>query len=142
MRRATIALALALALGVAAPAFADTVDVLKANTLVLTAQGGGTTVVLVEDGGRLEQINARGMWAAGFWSMQERGFCWTARGESEVCIPMPADKAVGDSWEIKGPTGKVAWTAEIREGRADLEVVGEAAKAGAAVDAAASETRE
>jgi hypothetical protein len=140
MRRAAIALALVL--GVAAPASADTMDVLKANTLVLTAQDGGTTVLLISDTGRLQQVNARGMWAAGFWSMNERGFCWTARGESEVCIPMPADKAVGDSWEIKGPTGKVAWTAEIQEGRADLEAVGEAAKAGAAVDAAASEAKE
>jgi hypothetical protein len=137
MRRAAIALALVL--GVAAPASADTMDVLKANTLVLTAQDGGTTVLLISDTGRLQQVNARGMWAAGFWSMNERGFCWTARGESEVCIPMPADKAVGDSWEIKGPTGKVAWTAVIREGRADLEAVGEAA---AAVDAAASEAKE
>jgi hypothetical protein len=140
MRRAAIALALVL--GVAAPASADTMDVLKANTLVLTAQDGGTTVLLISDTGRLQQVNARGMWAAGFWSMNERGFCWTARGESEVCIPMPADKAVGDSWEIKGPIGKVAWTAEIQEGRADLEAVGEAAKAAAAVDAAASEAKE
>ena len=129
MRR--VAIALGLAIGLSAPAVADTMDVLKANTLVLTAPGGGATVLLIGDNGKMEQVNARGMWAAGFWSMQARGFCWTARGESEVCIPMPADKAVGDSWEITGPTGKVAWTAEIREGRGDLKSAGEATEAAA-----------
>ncbi len=136
------AVALLIAFGVAIPAAADTIDVLKTSTLVLTAPGGGSMVLLVAEDGRMQQVNARGMWAAGFWSMQERGFCWTARGESEVCIPLPADKAVGDVWDITGPTGRVAWSAEIREGRADLKAMGESIKDGASGEAAASEDKE
>lgn len=130
MRRVSVALMLAL--GLAAPAFADTLDVLKANTLVLTERDGGAITVLVSDAGRMNQVNARGMEATGIWSMTERGFCWTARGEAQVCIPLAEDKAAGDSWEIAGPTGQVIWIAEIREGRADLSALAVAMKAAAA----------
>ena len=53
--------------------------------------------------------------------MQDRGQCWTARGKARLCMPLAAEKAVGDSWEVRGPTGPVVWTARIEEGRADLK---------------------
>lgn len=138
MRR--ILLAAVVSLGFAAPAMADTIEVLKANTLVLTAQDGGTTTVLIGEDGKMEQVNSSGMWAAGFWSDDGGRFCWTARGAAQVCIPLPVDKAVGDTWQITGPTGRVIWTAEIQEGRAefraDVDAVGDAIVAAAAVDAA------
>jgi hypothetical protein len=105
---------------VAGPAAADTLDVLRKNTLTLIDPGGVTTVLL-SDEGRMEQTHPVGMWAAGFWSTGERGLCWTARGKSELCIPLAADKDVGDAWEISGPAGRVVWTARIVEGRADLK---------------------
>jgi hypothetical protein len=120
MPRAARVLPLVLLLGGWPTAIADTLDVLKTNTLVLTAPDGGKTVVLVGADGRMEQVNARGVWAAGFWSLAGSTFCWTARGAAEVCIALPADKAVGDRWEISGPTGSIAWTGEIHAGRADL----------------------
>jgi hypothetical protein len=129
MRRAAIALALAC--GLAMPAAADTIEVLKANTLVVTAPDGGATTVLVSDNGRMNQVNARGIQATGFWSMEERGFCWTARGEAEVCIPLSADKVVGDTWQIARQPGKDGWIAEIRKGRIDLAAVAGANRAGA-----------
>jgi hypothetical protein len=123
MRRA--ALLSAFALAAAGPAAADTLDVLKQNTLTLTDAGGGVTTVLLADEGKMEQADAAGSWAAGFWSSGQRGLCWTARGKSELCIPLAADKTVGDSWEISGPTGRVVWTARIVEGRADLRADGQ-----------------
>ena len=123
MRRLVIASALALSatLLAGAPASADTLDVLTKNTLTLTDTRGGVTTVLISEGGQFEQTNARGMWAAGFWTKEEGRFCMTARGEAQICMPLEADKGVGDSWEINGPTGRPVWTAAIVEGRETLD---------------------
>ena len=43
------------------------------------------------------------------------------RGEAQICMPLEADKGVGDSWEINGPTGRPVWTAAIVEGRETLD---------------------
>jgi hypothetical protein len=119
MRR-TFFLSAAIALVLAAPASAGTLDILYKNTLRLTDGQGGVTTVLLSDDGKFEQTNARGAWAAGFWTQNDGRFCMTARGESELCFPLETDKSVGDAWEIKGPTGRLVWTARIEEGRADL----------------------
>ena len=92
-----------------------------AYPVTLTDGQGGVTTVLLSRGGKFEQTNARGMWAAGFWTQDDSRFCMTARGESEICFPLETDKSVGDAWEIKGRTGRVVWTARIEEGRADLD---------------------
>lgn len=123
MRRA-LALAV-LAMAAVWPAAADTIDVLKKNTLTLADAGGGVTTVLLADEGEMEQTDPAGMWAAGFWSMEARGLCWTARGKSQVCVPLAGGNDVGDTWEISGPTGRVVWTARILEGRADLRPSGQ-----------------
>jgi len=110
-------------LGLAAPAFADTLDVLKQNTLMLHEESGRSYTILISEGGTLEQVNSAGTWATGPWYVQDGRFCWTARGAATLCIPLPADKGVGDTWEIRGPTGRLSWNAEIVEGRADLEAI-------------------
>lgn len=109
-----------LVLGVALPAAADTISVLRENTLTLTQSDGGVTTILVKEGQRMEQVNASGVWAAGFWQIGERGFCWTARGAAELCIMMPMTNDVGATWDVAGPTGQVVWKVEIVAGRADL----------------------
>ena len=114
---------IAMALASVLPAAADTVDVLYENTLTLTDGQGRTMTLLVSEGGKLEQVNTAGMWAAAFWSQDGGRFCWTARGESQVCVPLAADKGVGDKWDIAGPTGQVVWKAEIVAGRVDLRTL-------------------
>lgn len=118
MRR--LAAGLAISLGLAAPAFADTLDVLKTNTLLLHEASGRFYTLLISDDGKMEQVNSAGIWASGAWAIEDGKFCWQARGAAKLCIVMPADKGVGETWEIRGPTGQLAWTAEIREGRAKL----------------------
>ena len=49
-----------MAVAIAAPAAADAIHVLYANTLALTDAHGEVTAVLLKKGGKLEQINARG----------------------------------------------------------------------------------
>jgi hypothetical protein len=112
-----------LALGLALPAAADTISVLRENTLTLTQADGKVTTILIKEGSAMEQVNGAGMWAAGFWQIDEGRFCWTARGASRVCITMPMGEAVGGSWDIAGPTGQVIWKAQIVAGRADLHAL-------------------
>jgi hypothetical protein len=119
MKRLFLAAAIAIAL--AGPAAADTLDALLKNTLLLVDAQGGLTTVQVSEEGKFEQTNARGVWATGFWEKEEGRLCMTARGEARLCMPLEADKTVGDSWEIRGPTGRLVWTATIAEGRRPLE---------------------
>lgn len=113
-----------LVLGLTLPAAADTIGVLRENTLRLTQANGKITTILVKKGQDLEQVNGSGVWAAGFWQLDpERGFCWTARGEASVCINLPMDAGVGATWDVKGPAGKVVSKAEIVAGRADLRTL-------------------
>lgn len=125
-----LATGLVVALGLAAPAFADTLGTLKESTLILREESGKFYTLLISDAGKMEQVNSAGTWASGSWGTQDGKFCWTARGAATLCIPMPADKGVGDTWEIKSPVGKLVWVAEIQEGRADLTAVAEAINGG------------
>jgi hypothetical protein len=118
-----VAILLAMSAGLALPAAADTISVLRENTLLLKEADGKTYTILIKEGSEMEQVNSAGTWASGVWAIEERGFCWTARGAAKLCIPMPMDKDVGDTWDIKGPTGRHVWTAEIAAGRADLQAL-------------------
>lgn len=115
-----LAAALAVSASLAGPAFADTIDVLKQNTLLLHETSGRFYTLLIGEDGQMEQTNSAGIWASGAWAIEDGKFCWQARGAARLCIVIPADKGVGDTWEILGPTGRLSWTAEIREGRAKL----------------------
>ena len=111
----------------AGSAAADTIEVLHENTLILHEQSGRTYTILIGQGSRIEQVNSAGMWAEGSWKIDtsdDNRFCWQVRGAATLCIPMPTDKQVGDTWEIRGPVGQLVWTAEIQEGRADLRALG------------------
>ena len=64
-----------LVLGFTLPAAADTIGVLRENTLTLTPADGKITTILIKEGQDLEQVNGSGVWAAGFWRLDpERGF--------------------------------------------------------------------
>jgi len=112
-----ITLASAAMLMAAGPAAADTIGVLMKNTLTMTDAQGGVTTAWFSEGGRMKQTDPSGMYAVGFWEMDGQRLCWTARGKARICVPLEEDKSVGDSWEVKGPTGKVAATLAIVEGR-------------------------
>ena len=112
-----IVLASAAVLVAAGPASADTLGALMKNTLTMTDAQGGVTTAWFSEGGRMKQTDSSGMRADGAWAMEGERLCWTARGKSRICVPLEDDKQVGDTWEVKGPTGKVAATLAIVEGR-------------------------
>lgn len=118
MRAAVIGLALGLAAGGAAGA--DTLETLKANTLVLTDASGATRTLVIEDGGVFTLGRSDGVSSGGAWTIDAAGwFCLTPRGEASLCLPpFPADQAVGDEWDMLGPTGALVYRARIVEGRA------------------------
>lgn len=106
------------------PASADTLGVLRENTLTLTQADGKVTTILLKEGRDLEQVNSARIWAAGNWYLDTQNrFCWTARGQATLCINMPMTVGVGATWDVMGPTGIAVWKAEIREGRADLRAL-------------------
>ena len=107
----------AFALALAGPASADTLGVLMKNTLTVTDSQGGVTRAWFSEGGRMTQVDPSGVGANGFWAMEGQRLCWTARGKSRICLPLEDGKSAGDSWEVKGPTGQVAATLAIVEGR-------------------------
>ena len=123
MRRLLVCAAMAGAL--AGTAAADTISVLRENTLILHEQSGRTYTILIGQAERLEQVNSAGTWAEGFWGIDpdDKRFCWTVRGAAKLCMAMPMDKTVGDTWEVRGPVGQLVWNAEIQEGRADLQAI-------------------
>lgn len=124
MRAGRLLAPLLLALGLAMPAVADTLGVLRDNTLTLTQQDDKVTTILLKEGRRLEQVNSAGMRATGSWELDPQNrFCWTARGQATLCINMPMTAGVGATWDVLGPTGLPVWKAEIVEGRADLKAL-------------------
>jgi len=120
----------------ASPASADTIAVLMQNTLTLTDEAGGVTTVLINADKTLRQVDPVGMGASGFWSADNARLCMTARGKAQICFTLPADKQVGETFDLTGPTGKLAWTAAIVEGRADLGKLAEDASAAGEATAA------
>lgn len=124
MRGGRLLAPLLFALGLAMPAAADTLGVLRENTLTLTQADGKVTTILLKEGRQFEQVNSAGVWATGNWALDPQNrFCWTARGQATLCINMPMTVGVGATWDVLGPTGLAVWKAEIVEGRADLRAL-------------------
>jgi hypothetical protein len=114
---ARIALASAALFALVGPAAADTIGVLMKNTLTLTDSQGGVTTAWFSADGHMKQTDSSGMHADGAWAMEGTRLCWTARGKARICIPLEDGKDVGDSWEVKGPTGQAVGSLAIVEGR-------------------------
>jgi hypothetical protein len=104
-------------------ASADTLGVVKENTLTLTDEKGRATAYLFSADGTFEQSTATSH-ASGKWSLRDTGqLCYQAETSSSIaCLPaLPADKGVGDEWEMKAPSGRFIYAAKIVEGRIRLD---------------------
>src|SRR5262249_27419234 len=103
-----------LATALAAPAFADTRDVLTHNTLILSdgTGDGHQTAYLLNSDGSFYATNYEGPRYNGAWTLNGGRLCLTPQGGAATCVPMGNDRIVGYNWDIKGRDGETNWHAE------------------------------
>ena len=110
-----------LALGLAVPAAADTIDAVREATLLLTPQDSKVTTILLKEGQDLEQLSGARMWAAGRGRlMRNAAFAGPERAVDAV-IKTPVSVATGEGWDVPRTDGQLVWRAESVDGRAHLK---------------------
>lgn len=98
----------------ASPAFAaGATDGLIGNTLTLTDSNGAATAYKFTADGAFTRVSPSGSEDGGAWATEGERLCLMPTGGAKYCLPWAEDRAVGDVWEVKGPTGAVAFTAAI-----------------------------
>ena len=100
-------LRLVLAVGFAAlatPAFADTIDEVVKNGIILNIQGMDIEVTYTADG----KFTAMDGQVTGAWKRDGDKMCTSSNFQpEESCAAYPADKKSGDSFELTSPEGSV-----------------------------------
>lgn len=105
-------LSAAIAVGLAAPAFADTLEAVTTKGVVLSVQGMEIPINYAEDG--TFSGNAMGQDFTGNWRVDGASLCTTSDFQpEETCTEYPADKGPGDEFTIEGAMGPV--TIKINE---------------------------
>lgn len=106
MRRLAMTVAaLALSAGVA---WADTIENLYGNTLLVTYPSGAVERFFINEDGTMEVEIGGQLLGAMPWTRDGDQFCVAPEGTPPQCSDFPADKAVGDSWEVTRPDGRTA----------------------------------
>ncbi len=80
------------------------------HALQLTRPDGAATVYRFEEDGRYASGDVQGA-----WSLADGRLCLTPEGGAQFCLPFAPTHEVGESWEMRGPTGAVVATAEFIE---------------------------
>jgi phosphate-selective porin len=97
-----ILLAAAAIAALATPAFADTIDEVVKNGIVLNIQGMDIEVTYTADG----KFTAMDGQVTGTWKRDGDKMCTSSNFDpNETCAEYPKDKKSGDSFEVTGPQG-------------------------------------
>lgn len=114
----TIAPGLAIiALILASPVFADTMENSYANTIVVTpAVGGEATLFHFNADGTFTGVAPGGAQMAGTFTIQGEQLCMQYPNGNQGCTAIATDKNVGDVWTQKGIDGSDI-NVELRAGR-------------------------
>ena len=97
-------IATALAVGLAAPALADTLEAVTTKGVVISMQGMEIPINYAADG--TFSGEAMGMPFEGNWRIEGASLCTTSDfAPDESCTEYPADKGPGDSFDIEGAMG-------------------------------------
>ena len=103
------ATAAALALGLAAPVAADTLQHVTAKGVVMDVQGVSVPVTYKPDG--TFSLEAMGTAISGKWRIEGTRLCTSSEFQPEErCTEYPTGKSPGDAFEISGPRGTVKIT--------------------------------
>ncbi len=105
-------IASALAAGLAAPAFADTLEAVTTKGVILMVQGMEIPISYAEDG--TFSGEAMGTPFEGTWRVDGASLCTTSDFQpEETCQEYPEGKGAGDEFTIEGAMGPV--TIKINE---------------------------
>jgi len=97
-----ILLAAAAIAALATPAFADTIEEVVKNGIVLNVQGMDIEVTYTADG----KFTAMDGQVTGAWKRDGDKMCTSSNFDpNETCVEYPKDKKSGDSFEVTGPQG-------------------------------------
>lgn len=99
----------------AGAAAAATPEAFYGNTVVTTLDGASTKWYFSKDG--TYSITAPdGSASGGAWTIIAGELCVTPKGAEKLCVAMPAEKTVGDSWNSTNSAGQ-SFTTTIVAGR-------------------------
>jgi hypothetical protein len=101
-----LAICLAAAAVLAAPALADTLQHVTTKGIVLEIQGMAIPVTYNADGTLSGE--AMGQAFGGAWRIEGSKLCSSTDFTPDSCTEYPADKVPGDSFEVTGADGSVA----------------------------------
>lgn len=82
------------------------------NTVVVKAAGGSETRIHYKDDQTYSLSDTERGDASGTWAIEGDKLCMAqtepkpAEGQEKLCVPSPAGKKVGDSWDDKTPDGE------------------------------------
>ena len=97
-----ILLAAAAIAALSTPAFADTIEEVVKNGIVLNIQGMDIEVTYTADG----KFTAMDGQVTGTWKRDGDKMCTSSNFDpNETCAEYPKDKKSGDSFEVTGPQG-------------------------------------
>jgi hypothetical protein len=98
-----------LALGIAAPAFAQTTTLQEVTTKGIVMDAGGFTIdVAYTPDGKFTAMDGA---VTGTWRIDGEKLCTTSNfNPAEECTVYPAGKKSGDSFEMTGPQGTATIT--------------------------------
>ena len=102
-------------IGLATAAAAATPDAFFGNTVVTTLEGASTKWFFSKDGA-YSIVGPDGASATGVWTLSAGELCVTPQGGEKLCVAMPADKGVGDTWQSTNSAGQT-FTTSIVAGR-------------------------
>jgi hypothetical protein len=109
MRNLLLAAAGLLALALATPALADTLDEVTTHGMILKIGDMDIVVVYTPD----HKFTAADGQVTGTWKIDGDKLCTTSNFDpTEVCVAYPKDKKSGDSFEVTGAQGTA--TVKIR----------------------------
>ena len=103
------------AIGFAGAALAATPEAFFGNTVVTTLDGASTKWFFSKDGA-YTIAGPDGAAGNGVWTLISGELCVTPQGGEKLCVAMPADKGVGDTWQSTNSAGQT-FTTSIVAGR-------------------------
>ncbi len=115
MKRFAAVLALGVAL-TAGAAFADTIQNMYGNTIIVTYPNGGEALYHFNEDGTFTGVAPGGSQVAGRWTADGDQICLTPPNGQQACTQVAQDKNVGDTWQQTGIDGS-AVTVTLRAGR-------------------------